>query len=68
MNRHSSEHPGEKIQAAREAMGLSRIGLAYKAGVDLRTIARIEGGEVRFPHRATLKAIFSVLSAEATAA
>lgn len=65
MNRHanvisSSPLSGEQIRQSREAIGLSRIGLAYKAGVDLRTIERIEAGDVQ-PRRATLAVIEAAL-------
>lgn len=63
MARHSSAHPGTSIRETREAIGLSRLGLAYKAGVDPRTIERIEAGQVR-PRRATLTVIEGVLAGE----
>lgn len=63
MNRHANAHPGPGIREAREAIGLSQIGLAYKAGVDLRTVERIERGEVT-PRRATLAVIQRVLDDE----
>ena len=53
-----------RIQRAREgADGLSREGLAYKSGISLRTIERIEAGEVT-PHRATIRAIASALNVD----
>lgn len=55
----------ERIKAMREAIGLSRIGLAYKAGVALTTIERIERGDVE-PRRATLAVIEQALEAEQT--
>ena len=58
------EQIGEEIQREREALGLSRIGLAYKAGVDLGTVRRIEQGEVT-PRPATLTVIRMALAAEA---
>lgn len=58
---------GEEIREAREAVGLSREGLAYKAGVALRTIERIESGEVS-PRRATLVVIRQALAEEPEAA
>jgi transcriptional regulator with XRE-family HTH domain len=51
------EHP---IAIARNTIGLSREGLAFKAGVSFKTIERIERGEV-VPRRATLKVIADVL-------
>lgn len=52
-----------QIQQAREAAGLSREGLAYKSGSSLRTIERIESGEVT-PHRATIRAIAAALGVD----
>jgi transcriptional regulator with XRE-family HTH domain len=37
---------GEKIRALRESQGLLQRELAHKAGVPVRTIGRIERGEV----------------------
>jgi transcriptional regulator with XRE-family HTH domain len=48
------------IQEAREGADLSREGLAFKSGISLRTIERIEAGQVR-PHRATRAAIAAAL-------
>lgn len=54
----------ELIQRAREAAdNLSREGLAYKSGISLRTIERIEAGEVT-PHRATVRAIAAALNVD----
>lgn len=47
---------GEEIMERREALGLSREGLAYKAGIALRTVERIEAGEAK-PQRSTLTVI-----------
>jgi predicted transcriptional regulator len=64
MNRHSSVNPsGAELRKSREAVGLSRIGLAYKAEVDLRTIERIEADEVT-PRRSTLVVIEGALQRE----
>lgn len=64
MNRHANGNlSGAEIKQSREAIGLSRIGLAYKAEVDLRTIERIEEGKVE-PRRSTLAVIESALAAE----
>lgn len=64
MNRRIDVNPStaseETIQQHRERIGLSRIGLAYLAGVDLRTIERIEAGDVE-PRRATLAVISAAL-------
>lgn len=53
-------HP---LRVAREAAGLSVLGLAYEAGVNMRTIERIEAGTVT-PRPATLKVIADVLGCE----
>lgn len=57
------EHPGIEIKERREAVGLSREGLAYKASVSLKTLERIERGEVQ-PRRATATVIDAALVAE----
>lgn len=49
------------VQEARDAIGLSPEGLASKTGLTLRTIERIEAGEIRRPHRLTREAIARVL-------
>ena len=51
-------HP---VRAHREAIGLSVVGLAFKAGVTPRTIERIENGEVTKPQPATLAVLARVL-------
>ena len=66
MSRQSESRAGDWIRETREAAGLSRIGLAYKAGVDLRTIERIETGKVS-PRRATLAVIERALDVEVAA-
>lgn len=53
-------HP---VRRAREERGLTREGLAWKAGVALRTVDRIESGDVT-PHRLTQEAIARVLGAK----
>lgn len=53
VNRRATDISGTAIKRAREAVGLSRVGLAYLSEVNLRTIERIEAGEVK-PRRATL--------------
>ena len=50
MNRRATAITGTALRRAREEVGLSRIGLAYLAGVNLRTIERIEAGEVKARH------------------
>jgi ribosome-binding protein aMBF1 (putative translation factor) len=52
---------GQRIRQEREALGLSREGLAYKAGVAAKTIERIEAGKV-MPRRATLTVIETALA------
>lgn len=61
----SQEHPGEGIKERRQALGLSREGLAYKARVSLKTIERIERGE-NAPRRATLAVIEQALDPESS--
>jgi transcriptional regulator with XRE-family HTH domain len=51
------------LRAARERHGLSREGLAFKAGVSIKTIERAEFG-VGIPRRATQKVIADVLGCE----
>lgn len=55
-------HP---VATARSEMRLPREGLAFKAGVSVKTIERIESGQVT-PHRATQRAIAAVLGCEPT--
>lgn len=55
-------HP---VTAARQARRLSREGLAFKAGVSMKTIERIELGQTT-PHRVTQRAIADVLGYEPT--
>lgn len=50
----------ERIREARLAARLSPEGLAFKAGVSLKTVERIETG-VTVPRRATLRVILDVL-------
>lgn len=58
----AAEHPGQLIRRERERQGLSREGLAFKAGVSLRAIERIEAKEnPTFPRRATLRVIVDAL-------
>jgi len=57
-------HPniGNAIREAREAVGLSRAGLAEKAGrINRLTVLRIETGETPNPRADTLKAIARAL-------
>ena len=51
-------HP---VTQAREEMGLPKEGLAFKAGVTLKTIERIERGGPGTPHRLNRRAIAEVL-------
>lgn len=55
---------GQAIRERREALGLSREGLAYKAGIAHKTVERIEAGLVR-PRRATLTVIEQALEQHA---
>ena len=51
------------IQRLRKEAGLSREGLAYKSGMSLRAIERIEAGTTS-PRRATLTVIAQALKVE----
>lgn len=53
------------LRAARLAADLSPEGLAFKAGVSLSTVERIERGDVQ-PRRATLAVLALVLGVEPT--
>lgn len=66
MHRQSNAALGADIQSRREALDLSREGLAYKAGVSLSTIERLEAGK-HTPRRATLAMIESALGEKAAA-
>ena len=55
---------GKSIRDRREELGLSREGLAYKAGLAFKTIERIENGQAK-PRRATVKVIEDALEEEA---
>lgn len=57
-------HPGRKIRKAREALGMSRLALAYKADLNLRTVERIENGEVENPRSSTMTVIEMALGME----
>lgn len=63
-----SKLTGAEIKRRREAIGLSQIGLAFKASVHLRTIERIEEGRIASPRQTTLKCIEDALASEAAAA
>lgn len=56
----------ERIRDERKAQGLSPEGLAFKAGVSLKTVERIETGAITEPRRATLKVIVDALGLEPT--
>jgi predicted transcriptional regulator len=61
MNRHTDvEQQGGFIRESRERLELSREGLADKAGISLRTLERIEAGEVT-ARRSTLTVIANAL-------
>lgn len=53
-------HP---VALARKQLNLPREGLAFKAGVTVKTIERIERGETT-PHRVTQRAIAKVLGCD----
>lgn len=60
MDSANDTHIGIQIRQRREALGLSREGLAYKAGVSHKTLERLEAGMVT-PRRATLSVIEGAL-------
>lgn len=63
MTRQSSVVNSTPLAALRMNRNLSREGLADKAGVSLRTIERIEAGDV-IPHRATARALAAALGVD----
>lgn len=54
------ENIGKQIRASREAIALSQERLAYRSGVSVKTIARIENGK-NTPRPATLAVIEAAL-------
>ena len=54
---------GEEIKQKREAIGLSRLVLAYKANISQATVERIEQGKHK-PQKSTLAMIEAALEAE----
>ncbi len=55
----------ERIRNERKAQGLSPEGLAFKAGVSLKTVERLETGAA-IPRRATLRVIVAALGLDPT--
>jgi transcriptional regulator with XRE-family HTH domain len=53
-------HRQSNVRRVREDRGLSREGLADKAGVSMRTLERIELGQT-VPRRATIKVLADAL-------
>jgi transcriptional regulator with XRE-family HTH domain len=53
-------HRQSNVRRVREDRGLSREGLADKAGVSMRTLERIELGQT-IPRRATIKVLADAL-------
>lgn len=51
------------VRAARDAKGVTREWLAFKTGLTVRTIERIEGGHVD-PQRVTRRAIAAALEVD----
>lgn len=58
---------GTRIRKAREALGLSQLGLADRAGVNIRTLERIESGETEEPRSSTVRVLELALSEAAGA-
>jgi transcriptional regulator with XRE-family HTH domain len=56
-------HRQSNVRRVREDRGLSREGLADKAGVSMRTLERIELGQT-VPRRATIKVLADALGVE----
>jgi transcriptional regulator with XRE-family HTH domain len=54
------------LAAARQAKGLSREGLAFKANVSFKTVERLEKGETPTPRRATAQVIADALGVAPT--
>lgn len=51
---HRMDGLGQRIRFLRQQAGLSQESLAIKAHLSLRTIARLESGDLRQPHRSTI--------------
>lgn len=62
MNRQTE--PVKSVAERRSALGLTPTDLASRTGLSLRTIERIESGDIRRPHRLTRKAIARVLKCD----
>jgi transcriptional regulator with XRE-family HTH domain len=56
-------HRQSNVRRVREELGISREGLADKAGVSVRTLERIEAGQT-VPRRATIKVLADALGVE----
>src|SRR4051812_7595156 len=54
---------GDRLRSLRTGQGLTREQLAARSEVSVRTIARIERGEVTSPHRSSLLALGWALEA-----
>ncbi|MDO9713449.1 helix-turn-helix domain-containing protein [Paracraurococcus lichenis] len=50
-----------QVRAARALLAISQRDLAARSGVPLRTLARIEAGEVAKPRRGTMQRLSAVL-------
>jgi transcriptional regulator with XRE-family HTH domain len=59
-NRHMDSAATNSIRAAREALGMTREELAFKAGISFGTLERIERGQ-NTPRRATLAVLAEAL-------
>src|SRR5580704_14264303 len=53
---------GNRLQAARQAAGLTQQGLCQKAGLSYSTLAKIERGAIKSPSIFTIQTIATVLN------
>lgn len=65
--RSATDRAGSRIRKAREAIGLSQMGLADRAGVNIRTLERIESGETEEPRPSTVTVLELALREAAAA-
>lgn len=64
MNRRATADVLHPLRVVRLARGMSTMEVAFRAGVNLRTVERIEAGEIASPRRSTLKVIADALGCE----
>lgn len=61
---HRQNDSVKSLSERRGALGLTPTDVASRTGITLRTIERIEKGQIRRPHRLTREAIASVLQCD----